>query len=256
MRRFLTKARLGLRPDELFLTGKDLLTNLEKPNRIELRTLGKTAAAIDEEFNLNEGKSPRVSKGADGVELENTLRNSFVASRRPLFLFPAAEKSTDFEIGSRSTRKFHGNLKEFAGESLTDGQFFVFLAHGIAERFSDILRDYNVVLDSSKVSIGNLSGGFEIPSLKLTIYTENDIFGESNQNEFGAKTKDKRSKTKISAFVSDFRDLKSGDYVVHVDHGIGRFEGLQTLETGGVSREFMLLDLRRQCETFCSRRTA
>jgi transcription-repair coupling factor (superfamily II helicase) len=43
------------------------------------------------------------------------------------------------------------------------------------------------------------------------------------------------------AFISDFRDLKSGDYVVHVDHGIGRFDSLQTIEAGGASREFMLL---------------
>ena len=35
--------------------------------------------------------------------------------------------------------------------------------------------------------------------------------------------------------------MKIGDFVVHVDHGIGRFEGLQTIESGGVSREFMLL---------------
>jgi transcription-repair coupling factor (superfamily II helicase) len=44
--------------------------------------------------------------------------------------------------------------------------------------------------------------------------------------------------------------LKPGDFVVHVDHGIGRFEGLQTLETGGVSREFMLLIYAENAKLF------
>ncbi|HEV8158279.1 MAG TPA: DEAD/DEAH box helicase, partial [Pyrinomonadaceae bacterium] len=87
-----------------------------------------------------------------------------------------------------------------------------------------------------------LSGGFEISALDLIAYTENDIFGETTQAEFQKpKDKGRRTKSNLGAFISDFRDLKAGDFVVHVDHGIGRFEGLQTLETGGVLREFMLL---------------
>ena len=223
------QGEIGLNPDELFLTGKELREKLEKLKRIELRTLGKTAAVTDEEFQLSKSNGGNIFSGDS------------VSSRNPLFLFPAAERSKDFGIGSRSTRKYHGNIREFAGDAKTESASFVFQSNGIAERFSDILRDYNIVLDTSKITIGELSGGFEIPAFNLKIFTESDIFGESTQGEFQAKTKDKRSKTKISAFVSDFRDLKTGDYVVHVDHGIGRFEGLQTLETGGVSREFMLL---------------
>src|SRR5207245_412655 len=43
------------------------------------------------------------------------------------------------------------------------------------------------------------------------------------------------------SFLSDFRDLRVGDLVVHEEHGIGRFEGLETLEVGGARREFMVL---------------
>ena len=170
-------------------------------------------------------------------------------SKKPLFLFPTAEKSADFEIGSRSTPKFHGNLKQFANEilktnqqsTINNQQIFIFQSHGIAERFAEILRDYDVVLPESSIKIGDLSGGFEVPAFDLRVFTETDIFGETTQKEFQSNTKDRRPKTKTSAFISDFRDLKAGDFVVHVDHGIGRFEGLQTLDTGGISREFMLL---------------
>jgi transcription-repair coupling factor (superfamily II helicase) len=107
---------------------------------------------------------------------------------------------------------------------------------------TEILRDYEAHLPGSSLLVGDLSGGFEIPSLDLTVHTEIDIFGETTQREVPSpKSQVPRKKSNLGAFISDFRDLKPGDYVVHVDHGIGRFEGLQMIESQGVSREFMLL---------------
>ncbi len=241
------QGEIGLEPDELFLSAENLREKLNSISRIELRALGKTAAQTDEEFQHSETQD-QIAETLSQISNSEDQRSK-IKDQRPLFLFPTAEKSSDFEIGSRPTRKYRGNVKEFTREmkdegrgTRNEGQFFVFQAHGIAERFSDILRDYDIVLPPDQIKIGDLSGGFEIPSFNLKIFTETDIFGETTQAEFQkTKIKDQRSKTKISAFVSDFRDLKPGDFVVHVDHGIGRFEGLQVLETGGVSREFMLL---------------
>ncbi len=180
----------------------------------------------------------------------------------PLFLFPTAEKSVEIEIGSRSTRKFHGNIKDFVNQlkssekihgekQAINNRVFVFQSPGIAERFAEILRDYEVVLPDDSIYVGDLSGGFEIPALDLIVHTETDIFGEITQQEF-QKPKTQKSKTKsnLGAFISDFRDLKPGDFVVHVDHGIGRFEGLQTIETGGAVREFMLLFYAENAKLF------
>ena len=50
-----------------------------------------------------------------------------------------------------------------------------------------------------------------------------------------------RRNPRPAPFLSDFRDLRPGDFVVHIDHGIGRFGGLQTLDLGPRSGEFMLL---------------
>ena len=165
-------------------------------------------------------------------------------SKQPLFLFPTAEKAVEIEIGSRSTRKFHGDIAAFVRDSKSQiSSFkFVFQSHGLVERFTEILREYKANLSPENLFVGNLSGGFEIPSQNLIVFTETDIFGETTQAEYQKpKTKDQRPKTNIGAFISDFRDLKQGDYVVHVDHGIGRFEGLQTISAQGAEREFMLL---------------
>ena len=165
-------------------------------------------------------------------------------SKQPLFLFPTAEKAVEIEIGSRSTRKFHGDINSFvqSSKSQVSNFKFVFQSHGLVERFVEILRDYKANLSPENLFVGDLSSGFEIPSLGLTIFTETDIFGETTQAEYQKpKTKDQRPKTNIGAFISDFRDLKPGDYVVHVDHGIGRFDGLQNISARGAEREFMLL---------------
>ena len=49
-------------------------------------------------------------------------------------------------------------------------------------------------------------------------------------------------KSKVSAFLSDFRDLQVGDYVVHVEHGIGQYQGLKEINQGDGNAEFMLLE--------------
>jgi transcription-repair coupling factor (superfamily II helicase) len=242
---------IALAPEELFLSAEQLRDCLSRNRRIELRALGLAAAETDEEFQISDSKLEFETIGSLRPPTED---------RKPLFLFSTAEKPVEFEIQSRSTRKFHGNIRDFAGElnrrdaetqSLGSGQrtpdngrIVVLQSQGLAERLTEILRDYDAHLPGSSLLVGDLSNGFEIPSLDLTVQTENDIFGETTQAEF-QRTKDKaqrtKSKSKLGAFISDFRDLKPGDYVVHVDHGIGRFEGLQIIESQGVSREFMLL---------------
>ncbi|HLL99956.1 MAG TPA: transcription-repair coupling factor, partial [Pyrinomonadaceae bacterium] len=240
---------IALAPEELFLSVEELREALSRNQRVELRALGLSAAETDEEFQFSDSRAE--------FETIGTLRPK-VEDRKPLFLFSTAEKPSEFEIQSRSTRKFHGNVRDFAGElkranaetqkfggghgTKDEGLIIVLQSHGLVERLTEILRDYDAHLPGSALLVGDLSSGFEIPSLDLIVQTETDIFGETTQAEF-QRTKDKAqsTKTKLGAFISDFRDLKPGDYVVHVDHGIGRFEGLQIIESQGLQREFMLL---------------
>ncbi len=233
---------IGLAPDELFFTPVEIREKLDEFPRLELRSLGKLAASTDEEFSLGENL---FESGISNIksQLENGKQKT--KDQPPLFLFSTAEKSTDFEIQSRSPRKYQGNVNKFAEDfkrkdSTTRDSLYVFQSHGLAERFSDILRDYDVVLSAKSVRIGKLSSGFEISSLNVSITSESEIFGENLQREFEPQKINKR-RPKTSAFISDFRDLKEGDFVVHVDHGIGRFDGLEMIGTQGVEREFMLL---------------
>ncbi len=253
---------IGLEPTELFLSGEQLREKLYKQKRIELRTLGRSASATDESLAFaNENPQIRIGKNTSEI--------------KPLFLFPTAEIEKEFLLSSRSTRKFHGNLKDFASEvkqkdfpakaqsaqsfgegkeTKSEGRIFVLQSHGLAERLTEILRDYDVSVAPNSLLIGDLSGGFEMPAFDLLTYTETDIFGENTQVEYqkpqAKSARGRTQKSKTAAFVSDFRDLKTGDFVVHVDHGIGRFENLQTLNTGGAAREFMLLIYAENAKLF------
>jgi transcription-repair coupling factor (superfamily II helicase) len=212
---------LGLPPDELFLTAEELRENLGKFPRLELRALGRAAAATDEE-----------------IALSGSLE------KKPLFLFPTAEKATNLEIQSRGTRKYYGKIADLAADLKSNALLpnFIFHASGMAERFAEILREYDLSISPEAITVGHLSSGFEIAAA-TSLLTETDIFGETSEvqsSRFKVQGgRGKRSKT--AAFVSDFRDLKPGDYVVHIDHGIGRFEGLEMIGFDGQQREFMLL---------------
>ena len=230
----------GLEPKELFLEPTDLRDHMADARRVELRSLGRTTAATDEsiaDFGMRDAVLNPKS------EIQNPKSKS-----TPLFLFPTAEKAVEIEIQSRSTRKFHGVIADFAAQikaTATDGRTLLATqTQGMAERLEEILREYQITLAAGSIVIGDLSGGFELPPFGLTVYTETDIFGESIGTMVPSASRKSLTgsrKSNLGAFISDFRDLKIGDYVVHVDHGIGRFEGLQTISSQGADREFMLL---------------
>lgn len=246
---------LGLQPDEWYLTAEELRAGLGRLSRLELRTLGRAAATVDESLALD-AEQPEIQIG----------RARGAASH--LFLFPAVEAAEEVEWQAQSVRRYHGRLPELAGEAkraLERETSLLFVMHsaGMAERLSEILSEYKVesrvVLSGESLSpsltpaggvfitVGRLSGGFELPGAGLVVQVENDLFDETGDVALRAKdqrskTKGQKKKSKTAAFLSDFRDLKIGDYVVHVDHGIARFGGLQTLDLGADSRgEFMLL---------------
>ena len=128
-------------------------------------------------------------------------------------------------------------------------------ALGKAERLYDILKEYDVpcVADfkasekevsllqqinqnNPTIVVGDVLDGFQVISKNLCIFGDGDLFDESE-----LLARPIKSKQKSASFISDFRELKAGDYVVHVDHGIGQFRGLKQISTDGIGREFMIL---------------
>jgi transcription-repair coupling factor (superfamily II helicase) len=168
---------------------------------------------------------------------------------------------------TQPVRKYHGNIRELVGDvrkSVDAGERVVFVLSnlGRAERIFDILNEYEVPARLCRpapghppagrgssapgvaappvlVGVGGLFHGCFLPAENLRILTTPEVFDESDPGMGGAGRKSKSAKR--NPFISDFRDLKPGDYVVHIDHGIGMFHGLQTIALGDGAKEFVLL---------------
>ena len=82
---------------------------------------------------------------------------------------------------------------------------------------------------------GKITGGFHLPSLRLVMISEEEIFGK--------KVIRRRARpVREGYFLRSFGELKGGDYVVHTDHGIGIYRGLQRLAIGKMENDFLLVE--------------
>ena len=166
-------------------------------------------------------------------------------------------------------RKYHGRVQELLAEvnrwrGRGDRIVFVLSSKGLAERLVDIFREYEIdvkfcegdfeecaagsrVRQSVSIMQGKLSEGFFSDSLGLHILTQDNVFEES---ELRPAIRKPAQREVPSAFLSDFKDLKVGDYVVHVDHGLGIFRGLKQIGVGANVREFVELAYRDEAKLY------
>ena len=112
-----------------------------------------------------------------------------------------------------------------------------------AKRLAEDLRDYDLSSFYSEdmdrevnpgeimVSCGDVAEGYEYPMLKFMVISESDIFGR--------KKKKKRRKKYEGQKIQDFAELKPGDYVVHENHGIGVYNGIEKIEVDKVVKDYM-----------------
>ena len=82
---------------------------------------------------------------------------------------------------------------------------------------------------------GFLSSGFVVPSFPFTVVTEDDVFAKISRHR-------PQPKSKTATFLSSLEDLNTGDYVVHVQHGISRYKGLRRLSVQDFESDYLILE--------------
>ena len=162
-------------------------------------------------------------------------------------------------VGCQPVVQFHGRLGDWATEITRcrergDTALLVAGTPGRAERVIELLAEYDLTAlsidqaDETRaaallVATGHLTRGFRLPDAGLQIFAEPDVFDEER------RVRERRSGPARS-FLSDFRDLKAGDHVVHADHGVGMFVGLKQIPVGLEDQEFMELQYAGQDKLF------
>ena len=244
---------------------EDTVVILDEPETIE-EASRQFLAAAEESFRSGADHSGENVPSSVPAYFFTDDWESQLASRARLDLERLAVSREEYEtrtLQTQATPRFHGNVPAFMAEArdrLAKGETILLAAANLGEleRYVDLCHEYEIPYrlgdieknptsarlaeDSSAGSVPAIvlcrapfADGVIFPDSHLTIYGTGDLF-ETMQTGAAA-----RRRPKTASFFSDFSELKAGDYVVHVDHGISQFEGLQQIENGGARGEFMRL---------------
>ncbi|MCS7279197.1 MAG: transcription-repair coupling factor [Thermodesulfobacteriaceae bacterium] len=165
-------------------------------------------------------------------ELPLTLEKSFL--EKSFLSFSLSSKILESSPTQRLEKAF-----QVLKESLEEGER-VILCVSSSNTQKAILEGLKIrgVKDFRNLEIreGTLKQGFYFPEISLWLTSEYELFGKKTHLEDLKKTK------KVKTYFRNFEDLKSGDYVVHRVHGIGRYWGLKFLKVDGVESEFIEIE--------------
>jgi len=180
----------------------------------------------------------------------------------------------EIEFNTRPTLRFHGSIPALTEQlkNLMQSESRIVLAapnQGDVERLATVLREYQIpyrlgsrvthggetILEEASYMAGDLRvpvivrtpipAGVSFVNVNMVLFGANDL---SDDADVAARPEARKSKT--AAFVSDFRDLTIGDYVVHVEHGIAQYQGLKEIVQDGLSVEFMILEFAESAKLY------
>jgi transcription-repair coupling factor (superfamily II helicase) len=177
-------------------------------------------------------------------------------------------------LASRPSLAFHGNVQAAIAEArnlVEQGYRVIFFAQssGELERLADIFQEYAVPFqlgldpaDATRPYLAERSyvaGATASTLLVKGLIRRGVVFTESRIALFGSEdlfdtsdliAKPGVAKSQLAAFTADLADLKPGDYVVHVTHGIGRFAGIREITQGENKGDFMLIEYAAEAKLY------
>ncbi len=240
-----------------YLEQENTIFLLDEPARLEERS-----SIVEKEFR--ESMINRLEKGyllAGQVDVMKTYsRILALMSRRQMVVFTALEQKVKgigiadtFHIEAKNIISYNSqfdllvkDLKQYKKKGYRI--LILTTSRTRAERLAENLRDYEIeafysenpdrILKSKEimVSYGNLHKGFEYPLLKFVVITQTDIFGRE-------KAKKRRAKKQYSGKkIQSFSDLNIGDYVVHENHGLGIYRGIEKIEVDKVAKDYIKIE--------------
>lgn len=163
------------------------------------------------------------------------------------------------EITTRAVQDFFGQMPVLKGEVerwLSRKQTVLVFANSKErqEKIADVLQDFEIVANTVKpdgILLGTVniigqtfSQGFDMPSSKLVVLTEKELFAKV------PKKRPRRQHIENAERLKSYTELKPGDFVVHVNHGIGKYIGMTTMEVDGVHQDYMTIHYKGSGQLF------
>ncbi len=251
-----------LHPDEVSLFDfipPDALVALDEPMQIKSHWEQHEEKMLETLINRAGKGLLLASQKRQHVPFEATIKHA-LANRQGLSfaLLPRpvqwAKSDVEIQIESKPMDSFTGHIEAAADQIKTwlGNNQTVVVASQQDKRMAEILAEFDVpavqledvlalpsTIDdprsASYVAHAPLRSGFKLPGANLVVLTDSEIFGAQRMHRA-------RKTSHEGIPISSVLDLKEGDYVVHISHGIGFYRGITKLKTGGVEREYLLLE--------------
>jgi transcription-repair coupling factor (superfamily II helicase) len=209
-----------VRPNDLYLQPEGWWEKVGGLSGADLEHLGITQSADDNSISILTQPTPRFH-GAVPAMLDE-VKKLTAAGNQVLFSVPnTGEVERLADIFTEYNASFRLGSRTRGGESYADETSY-----------------FAGEVNTTTLAKAYVPDGVVFPDARLAIFGARDLFDESDT----VASRPQRQKSKVSAFLSDFRDLQVGDYVVHVEHGIGQYQGLKEINQGDGNAEFMLLE--------------
>jgi transcription-repair coupling factor (superfamily II helicase) len=255
--------------------GWEFALAMEHPREQSLADLAPNAAIVLDEPEQIRGAAERLWKRLDQQDAPELASANFfhweefeerIAHRDQISLRELDLDASAPHISTRPSLAFHGSMQVAVAEAKTMVEqryrvAFFAPTNGELERLADILREYSVpfqlglapneaaspYLAERAYLAGPVASTYLIKGLvrRGSIFPESHIAFIGSEDLFDASDLIARpgvTKAQLTAFAADLADLKPGDFVVHVQHGVGQFVGVREIVQGEQKGDFMLLE--------------
>jgi transcription-repair coupling factor (superfamily II helicase) len=199
--------------------------------------------------------------------LDDAAWEAAVASHRSIQLHPLAQASGPgvVDAGGRIGRNFSperqqenislfGALASHIKARLQEGPVVVAsYSEGARERLTGLIEDEGLaevipIMDGTRIgksglhlAVWALEHGFQSP--QMTVISEQDVLGDR-------LIRSPKKRRKAENFLTEAQSLSPGDLVVHVDHGIGRYQGMEVVRAAGAAHECLLLEYAEESKLY------
>lgn len=247
---------------EFFPPGQELRIVVPHPSEL-LEQLGQLHSRMEAKFEDQHAAGELVLPPERLFFQTEWMRDQLKEDRRNegrVFYLEEVPERAEFgeSFDFQPERKYRGRIQEILSDlnkwlDANERAVFVMATRGMAERLVDIFGEYGVGVHFSEGSIedalshplsvlsGKLSESFYSAGLGLHVLTQENLFEQSQPKPTPLKAGGQGAGGR---FLSNFRDLQQGDYLVHMDHGIGLFAGLKRIGVQDEIREFVELVYR------------
>ncbi|MFJ7974058.1 transcription-repair coupling factor [Psychrobacillus sp. NPDC096389] len=233
----------------------------------ELGRIQEVAETLEREENdwflslLEEGKTVHdVKPSLPLKEIIHMFSNEKVYFSLFSRTFSGITIKKNVSISCKPMQNFHGQMHLLKNEveRFIQGKFrVVILADGKdrVQKIHTVLEDYEIVSkigaspeDLQKTGLfiveGDLEAGFELPLQRIAIITDAELFKQKH------KKKTRAQKVSNAERIKSYSEIKPGDNVVHIHHGIGKYIGIETLLVNGIHKDYLHIRYRGEDKLF------